>query len=107
MRRRLVALCMLPAAAIAQPVLASAPADASTQTSSSGSAAAATAIFAGGCFWCVEADFEKLAGVLDAESGYIGGHVADPTYKQVSAGGTGRRISASAAVLTMEETPWH
>lgn len=49
----------------------------------------ATAIFAAGCFWCIEADFEKLPGVLAAESGYIGGHVANPSYKQVSAGGTG------------------
>ena len=49
----------------------------------------ATAIFAGGCFWCVEADFEKLPGVLSAESGYAGGQTRDPTYQQVSAGGTG------------------
>lgn len=49
----------------------------------------ATAIFAGGCFWCVEADFEKLPGVLAAESGYTGGSTANPTYEQVSAGGTG------------------
>ena len=49
----------------------------------------ATAIFAGGCFWCIEADFEKLDGVIDVESGYIGGSTANPTYKQVSAGGTG------------------
>ena len=49
----------------------------------------ATAIFAGGCFWCIEADFEKLDGVIDVESGYIGGRTANPTYKQVSAGGTG------------------
>jgi peptide-methionine (S)-S-oxide reductase len=49
----------------------------------------ATAIFAGGCFWCVEADFDKVAGVLSTTSGYIGGSVKDPTYKQVSAGGTG------------------
>ena len=48
-----------------------------------------TAILAGGCFWCVESDFEKLAGVLDAVSGYTGGHLDNPTYKQVSAGGTG------------------
>ena len=50
---------------------------------------AATAIFAGGCFWCVESDFEKLPGVLAAESGYIGGQTANPTYEQVSAGNTG------------------
>ena len=49
----------------------------------------ATAIFAGGCFWCVEADFEKLPGVLGAESGYTGGKSANPTYKTIGAGGTG------------------
>lgn len=49
----------------------------------------ATAIFAGGCFWCVEADFDKVAGVLSTTSGYIGGSVKNPTYNQVSAGGTG------------------
>ena len=48
-----------------------------------------TAIFAGGCFWCTESDFEKLPGVLAAESGYIGGTVPNPSYEQVSAGGTG------------------
>lgn len=48
-----------------------------------------TAIFAGGCFWCIEADFEKLPGVLKAESGYTGGKVENPRYPQVSAGGTG------------------
>ena len=48
-----------------------------------------TAVFAGGCFWCTEADFEKLPGVVSAVSGYTGGRVANPTYKQVSAGGTG------------------
>jgi len=49
----------------------------------------ATAIFAGGCFWCVEADFEKLPGVIAAESGYTGGEEKNPTYQQVSAGRTG------------------
>ena len=56
-------------------------------------AQAATAIFAGGCFWCVEADFEKLPGVVKAESGYTGGQVKDPTYEQVSHGGTGHAES--------------
>lgn len=51
--------------------------------------ATATAIFAGGCFWCTEADFEKLPGVLAAESGYIAGAVANPTYEQVITGNTG------------------
>ncbi len=49
----------------------------------------AAAVFAGGCFWCTESDFDKIPGVLSTTSGYIGGKSADPTYKQVSAGGTG------------------
>ena len=48
-----------------------------------------TAIFAGGCFWCIEADFEKLPGVLGAESGYTAGQTVNPSYEQVSAGNTG------------------
>jgi len=48
-----------------------------------------TAILAGGCFWCVESDFDKVPGVIKTVSGYIGGYKPDPTYKQVSAGGTG------------------
>jgi peptide-methionine (S)-S-oxide reductase len=51
--------------------------------------ATSKAIFAGGCFWCVEADFDKVPGVLSTTSGYIGGKVANPTYAQVSAKGTG------------------
>ena len=47
------------------------------------------ATFAGGCFWCMEGPFDKLEGVKVTTSGYIGGHKTDPTYKQVSAGGTG------------------
>ncbi|MCT4369734.1 peptide-methionine (S)-S-oxide reductase MsrA [Yangia mangrovi] len=46
-------------------------------------------IVAGGCFWCVEADFEKVPGVREAISGYTGGTLANPSYKQVSRGGTG------------------
>jgi peptide methionine sulfoxide reductase msrA/msrB len=53
----------------------------------------AVATFAGGCFWCVEADFDKVPGVVKTISGYTGGDVKDPTYKQVSAGGTGHRES--------------
>jgi peptide methionine sulfoxide reductase msrA/msrB len=48
-----------------------------------------TAVFAGGCFWCTESDFEKVPGVVEVISGYTGGSVANPSYKQVSAGGTG------------------
>jgi peptide-methionine (S)-S-oxide reductase len=48
-----------------------------------------TAIFAGGCFWCMEADFEKVEGVVSVISGYDGGDTPNPTYEEVSAGGTG------------------
>jgi peptide methionine sulfoxide reductase msrA/msrB len=48
-----------------------------------------TAVFAGGCFWCTESDFEKVNGVIEVVSGYTGGHDDHPTYKEVSAGGTG------------------
>lgn len=49
----------------------------------------ATAIFAGGCFWCIESDFEKLKGVIEVESGYTAGKLPNPSYEQVSRGGTG------------------
>ncbi|MGX9356027.1 peptide-methionine (S)-S-oxide reductase MsrA [Roseobacteraceae bacterium S113] len=48
-----------------------------------------TITVAGGCFWCVESDFEKVQGVKEAVSGFTGGSVANPTYKQVTSGGTG------------------
>jgi len=48
-----------------------------------------TAVVAGGCFWCVEKDFESVPGVTSVVSGFAGGKAANPTYKQVTAGGTG------------------
>jgi peptide-methionine (S)-S-oxide reductase len=48
-----------------------------------------TAIFGGGCFWCLEAVFDRLQGVQSVESGYMGGHVDNPTYRQVCGGDTG------------------
>jgi peptide-methionine (S)-S-oxide reductase len=48
-----------------------------------------TATFAGGCFWCMEPPFDKLDGVISTTSGYTGGQKQDPTYKEVSRGGTG------------------
>lgn len=55
----------------------------------SAQAATATALFAGGCFWCLEADFEKLAGVVAVESGYTAGKTTNPTYETVARGHTG------------------
>jgi peptide-methionine (S)-S-oxide reductase len=48
-----------------------------------------TAIFAGGCFWCMEPPFDALDGVISTTSGYTGGRIENPTYEQVSSGGTG------------------
>ncbi len=62
---------------------------AQSQPAPNAGAATAVATFAGGCFWCVESDFDKVDGVLSTISGYMGGRTKNPTYKQVSAGGTG------------------
>ncbi|MAU67147.1 MAG: peptide-methionine (S)-S-oxide reductase [Hyphomonas sp.] len=64
-------------------------AGAQDQVSSPNAKRLSTAVFAGGCFWCVEADFDKVDGVVSTISGYTGGTVANPTYKQVSHEKTG------------------
>jgi peptide-methionine (S)-S-oxide reductase len=65
------------------------------------------ATLAAGCFWCVEADFDKVKGVVETISGYIGGSVRNPTYEQVSAGGTGHveavEILFDPSVVTFEQ----
>ena len=65
------------------------------------------ATFAGGCFWCVESAFEGRDGILNVVSGYVGGHVDNPTYKQVSSGITGHaeavRVTYDPARISYEE----
>ena len=77
-------LTLAVAAGVAFSQNAPAPAAATGQT-----AGTAKATFAGGCFWCVEADFDKVPGVISTTSGYIGGTLANPSYEQVSAKTTG------------------
>lgn len=87
------------------------PARTSTQPSG-GPLAKAT--FAGGCFWCMEPPFEKLDGVVSVTSGYTGGHKKNPTYDEVSAGGTGHAESveilydpAKITYAQLLEVFWH
>jgi peptide-methionine (S)-S-oxide reductase len=72
------------------------------------------AIFAGGCFWCVESDFDQVEGVVETVSGYIGGTLENPGYRQVTAGGTGHyeavKITYDPARVAYEELLsvfWH
>ena len=66
--------------------------------------ASETAIFAGGCFWCMVQPFDTYPGIKKVESGYTGGHVVNPTYEQVKAGGTGHteavRITFDPSVVS-------
>ena len=66
-----------------------------------------TALVAGGCFWCVESDFRRVDGVTDVEVGFAGGHVENPSYRQVVSGGTGHlevaRITYDADQISYPE----
>ncbi len=66
-----------------------------------------TAVFAGGCFWCTEADFDKVDGVLETTSGYIGGTTENPTYEEVTQGRSGHfeavRITYDAEIVSYED----
>ncbi|MAI89953.1 peptide-methionine (S)-S-oxide reductase MsrA [Ponticaulis sp.] len=78
-----------------------------SQTTSSNSVSQADAVFAGGCFWCVEADFYKVDGVLQTISGYTGGDLANPSYEQVSHTDTGHleavRVIYDPEIVSYEE----
>ena len=100
-----VALSLSAAVVVAQ---GSAPsAAAGTAVTPANAANTAKATFAGGCFWCVESDFDKVPGVLSTTSGYIGGTLANPTYNQVSAKSTGHaeavEIVYDAAKVSYEQ----
>lgn len=94
------------AAAAATGFVWSAVADQSGADAPAAASRLETAIFAGGCFWCTEADFDKVDGVVSTVSGYIGGDVEDPTYKQVTKGKTGHyeavKISYDPEKVTYE-----
>lgn len=73
-----------------------------------------TVILAGGCFWCIESDFEKLNGIKNVVSGYIGGHVKNPRYAQVSAGQSGHieavEVTYNPAIISYPQVLdyfWH
>ncbi|MCU0725051.1 MAG: peptide-methionine (S)-S-oxide reductase MsrA [Planctomycetes bacterium] len=79
----------------------------SKERGTDGVKAAGLATFGGGCFWCTEAMFERLLGVVSATSGYSGGHVESPTYEQVCAGDTGHaeaiQVAYDPAVVSFEQ----
>jgi len=88
-------------------LLLTAGAGGATPMSGSNPPTTATAVLGGGCFWCIEAVYEEVAGVLDAESGYAGGHTEDPDYRSVTSGETGHaevvKVTYDPAVISYEE----
>ena len=87
-------------------MLAAAPPGTAADAPSGKSAANEAITLGGGCFWCLEAVFDELKGVASAESGYAGGHVANPSYEQVSSGSTGHaevvQITFDPAVVSLD-----
>ena len=107
-RHRLPAL----AAAVTAALLLLTPVAGTAQDAADGELARAT--FAGGCFWCMEGPYDKIEGVVSTVSGYTGGHVEDPTYRQVTTGTTGHfeaiQVKYDPAQVSYErllEVFWH
>jgi peptide-methionine (S)-S-oxide reductase len=108
--RRLVPILALAALALAGAGVAAQQESSTTQPRDG----QAVATFAGGCFWCMEPPYDKLDGVLATTSGYTGGSKVDPTYHEVSAGGTGHaeavQVTYDPAKVTYEQlldVYWH
>jgi len=103
MRRALIPLLGAAAIALGAPLLGAQQSGTTAQPANG----PATAIFAGGCFWCMEPPFDKLEGVVSTISGYTGGSKADPTYREVSSGGTGHaevvQVAYDPAKVSYEE----
>jgi peptide-methionine (S)-S-oxide reductase len=98
---------LIPALAAVAMALAAAGAAAQQDATPMPTDGHALATFAGGCFWCMEPPYDKLDGVLATTSGYTGGDKVDPTYQEVSAGGTGHaevvQITYDPAEVSYEE----
>jgi peptide-methionine (S)-S-oxide reductase len=103
-----------PADGIAPVASAQTPASAARPASAQPKSGQERAIFASGCFWCTEADFDKVRGVLSTTSGYTGGRVPNPDYKSVTSGRTGHaeavEVVYDPAIVSYEELLdhyWH
>jgi peptide-methionine (S)-S-oxide reductase len=90
-KRPSVLVAVLLGAAVIAALYSGAPSAAEKQESPAAPEALEVATFAGGCFWCVESDFDGVPGVVRTVSGYTGGNLENPTYRQVSSGTSGHR----------------
>jgi peptide-methionine (S)-S-oxide reductase len=88
-RRTLLPVLLAAGTALAAVAAAQDPGEMKIGDPSASQEGLASAIFAGGCFWCMEPPYDELEGVISTTSGYAGGKTSDPTYEEVSAGGTG------------------
>ena len=87
--------------------MSSTPSSSSVSSSASDATSTDTIVLGGGCFWCTEAVFDRVQGVVDVESGYSNGHVTRPTYEQVCTGRTGAvevvKVTFDPSAITLRE----